>query len=60
MLDRIIAQFRVQNNLCNRINNLEVDAMKLAVVKVCSKRGIRLTAYHYNPKYRMYTKQEVL
>lgn len=32
----------------------------LAVVRVCSKRGIHLTAYHYNPKYRMYTKQEVL
>lgn len=32
----------------------------LSVVKVCVKRNIRLTAYNYNPKYHMYTRQEVL
>lgn len=31
----------------------------LAVVKVCAKRGIHLTAYNYINKYGMYTKQEI-
>ena len=31
----------------------------MAVVKVCARRGIHLTAYHFNNKYRMYTRQEV-
>lgn len=32
----------------------------LAVVKVCAKRGITLTAYHYNPKSGVYYRQDVL
>ena len=32
----------------------------LAVVKVCARRGIRLTAYHYNPTSNVFSKQEVL
>ena len=31
----------------------------LAVVKVCARRGIKLTAYHYNPS-GVFSKQEVL
>ena len=32
----------------------------LAVVKVCAARGIHLVAYHWNERYRLYTKQTVL
>ena len=32
----------------------------LAVVKVCARRGIHLTAYHYSPEYHLYTRQEVM
>ena len=32
----------------------------LAVVRVCARRGIHLTAYHYEPEYHLYTRQEVL
>lgn len=32
----------------------------LAVVKVCAKRGIHLTAYHYNKNLGVYTRQDVL
>ena len=31
----------------------------LAVVKVCHRRGIHLTAYNYNNQYRMYTREEI-
>lgn len=31
----------------------------LAVVKVCYRRGIHLTAYNYNPTYKMYTREEI-
>lgn len=31
----------------------------LAVVKVCYRRGIHLTAYNFNPRYKIYTKEEI-
>lgn len=32
----------------------------LAVVKVCARRGIGLTAYHYNPGSGVFSRQDVL
>ena len=32
----------------------------LAVVKVCARRGIKLTAYHYNPESGVFSRQDVL